>query len=52
MQKEEKAVNINTQYPPDVYRPIKQFAKDDGRSFHNMVIWVLREYIKQRLGKK
>ncbi len=44
----EKDININTRYPADVYTALKQFAREDGRSFHNMVIWILREYIKQR----
>jgi len=46
----EKPTNINTSYPSDVYTAIKQFAQEDERSFHNMVIWILRDYIKRRLG--
>jgi hypothetical protein len=44
----DKEIKINTRYPADVYAALKQFAKEDGRSFHNLVIWILREYIKQR----
>lgn len=47
----EKEVKINTRYPVDVYAAIKQLAQQDSRSFNNMVIWILREYIKQRQGK-
>jgi len=43
-----REIKINTRYPTDVYAALKQFAKEDGRSFHNLVIWILREYIKQR----
>lgn len=43
---------MNTSYPFDVYTAFKQFAQEDGRSFHSMVIWVLREYIKVRTSKK
>ncbi len=44
----DKEIKINTRYPADVYAALKQFANEDGRSFHNLVIWILREYIKQR----
>jgi hypothetical protein len=47
----EKEVKINTRYPADVYAALKQFAQEDSRSFHSMVIWILRAYIKQRQGK-
>jgi len=49
--KREKDTKINTRYPADVYAAIKQFAQADSRSFNGMVIWILREYIKQRQGK-
>jgi len=51
-QEEQKVTNINMRYPSDVLDAIRQFAKDDGRSFHNMVIWILRAYIKHRLEKE
>jgi hypothetical protein len=44
----EKEVKINTRYPNEVYVAIKQFAAEDSRSFNNMVIWILREYIQKR----
>lgn len=47
----EKEIKMNTRYPSPVYTAIKQFAQDDNRSFNGMVIWILREYIKQRTGK-
>jgi hypothetical protein len=47
----EKEVRINMRYPREVYEMIKRFAQEDSRSFHSMVIWILREYIKQRQGK-
>jgi len=47
----DKEIKINTRYPAEVYVALKQFAKEDGRSFHNLVIWILREYIKQRQAK-
>ncbi|MFL5656736.1 MAG: hypothetical protein ACJ8CB_21460 [Ktedonobacteraceae bacterium] len=47
----EQNIKINTRYPTDVYTALKQFAREDGRSFHNLVIWILREYIKQRQAK-
>jgi hypothetical protein len=46
-----KETKINTRYPSDVYAAIKQFAQEDSRSFNGMVIWILREYIKRRMGK-
>lgn len=47
----EKNTNINTRYPADVYAALKRFAQEDQRSFHSMVMWILRLYIKQRQGK-
>jgi len=52
MKEEPKTTAINMRFPQDVLEAIRQFAKEDGRSFHNMVIWILREYIKQRQAKK
>jgi hypothetical protein len=49
--KEQKDTSINTRYPQDVLEVIRQFAQEDSRSFNGMVIWILREYIKQRQGK-
>ena len=49
--KTEKETKMNTRYPADVYAAIKQFAQEDSRSFNNMVIWILRDYINKRLGK-
>lgn len=48
----EKETKINTRYPSDVYAAIKQFAQEDSRSFNNMVIWILREYIQKRREKQ
>ena len=47
----EKDIHMNMRFPADVYAALKQFAQEDGRSFHNMVIWILRDYIKHRFGK-
>ena len=47
----EKTTHMNTRYPADVYAALKRFAQEDGRSFQSMVIWILRAYIKQRMGK-
>ena len=47
----EPETRINMRFPADVYTALKRFAQEDSRSFHGMVIWILREYIKQRLGK-
>jgi hypothetical protein len=52
MQDEQKPTSMNTRYPADVYEAIRQFAQEDSRSFHNMVIWILREYVKHRRGKR
>jgi hypothetical protein len=52
MKNEQKTTRMNTRYPADVYEAIQQFAKEDSRSFHSMVIWILREYVKQRQGKR
>lgn len=49
--KEQKDTPISTRYPQDVLEAIRQFAQEDSRSFNGMVIWILREYIKQRQGK-
>jgi hypothetical protein len=48
MSTEKKDTNINTRYPHDVHEAIKKFAQEDSRSFNNMVIWILREYIQMR----
>jgi hypothetical protein len=50
--KEHKDTAMNTRYPPDVLEAVRQFAQEDSRSFNGMVIWILREYIKQRKGEK
>jgi hypothetical protein len=50
--KTEKETKMNTRYPADVYTAIKRFAQEDSRSFNNMVIWILRDYINKRLGKQ
>ena len=47
----QKTIKINTGYPQDIYEAVKQFAQEDSRSFHSMVIWILRDYIKRRLDK-
>ncbi len=47
----DKEKRINMRYPQEVYEAIKRFAQEDSRSFHSMVIWILREYIKGRQGK-
>jgi hypothetical protein len=51
MQQEQNTININMRYPRDIYEAIKRFAQADGRSFHNMVLWILRDYIQRRQGK-
>jgi hypothetical protein len=48
----EKATNINTRYPADVYAAIKQLAHEESRSFNNMVIWILRDYIQKRKARQ
>jgi hypothetical protein len=50
--KEIKDTGINTRYPPDVLEAIRQFAKEDQRSFNGEVIWILREYIARRKEEK
>jgi len=52
VQQEQPPIKMNTRYPQDVYEAIKRFAQEDGRSFHNMVIWILRDYIRRRQGKE
>lgn len=52
MQQEHTTIKMNTRYPQDVYEALKRFAQEDGRSFHNMVIWILRDYIRLRQGKE
>ena len=47
---QQDTIKINTRYPRDVYEALKRFAQEDGRSFHNMVLWILRDYIKRRQG--
>ena len=47
----DKETKINMRFPSDVYTALKQFAQEDSRSFHSMVIWILRDYIKRRAGK-
>ena len=48
----EKDTNINTRYPADVYAAIKQYAQEESRSFNNMVIWILRDYIQKRQARQ
>lgn len=52
MNTDKRETTINTRYPADVYEAIKQFAQEDSRSFNNMVIWILRQYIQTRKEKQ
>ena len=47
----DKETKMNMRFPSDVYAAIKQFAQEESRSFHSMVMWILRDYIHRRLGK-
>jgi hypothetical protein len=47
---EEKS--IGTRYPLDVLSDIKHLAEQEGRSFNGEVIWILRDYIRQRKGEQ
>lgn len=35
-------------FPRDIWQHLKDFAKEDGRSFNGEVIWILRKYIADR----
>lgn len=37
-------------YPKDLYAKLEEWAKEDNRSVNNLVIYVLREYEKQRMN--
>ena len=39
-------------FPLDLLEAIKQFAKEDARSINSEVVWVLRDYVQRRKGKK
>ncbi len=47
---DEKRVSIR--FPLDVLEAFRQQAKEDNRSINSEVIWVLREYLKQREREK
>lgn len=39
----------NITIPKDLKAKLEQLAKEDGRSFNNLVIKILREYAENRL---
>jgi hypothetical protein len=43
---DEKRVSVR--FPLDVLEAFRQHAKEDNRSLNSEVVWVLREYLKQR----
>jgi hypothetical protein len=41
-------VHINIRFPAEVIAALRQYAKEDGRSLHGEVLWILRDYIRRR----
>jgi hypothetical protein len=41
-------VHINIRFPAEVIAALRQYAREDGRSLHGEVLWILREYIRRR----
>jgi hypothetical protein len=51
MEKKQQEVKSQVRFPPDVLEAIRQFAKEDQRSFNGEVIWILRGYMAKRQEK-
>jgi hypothetical protein len=52
MEQKQQGVKSQVRFPPDVLEAIRQFAKEDQRSFNGEVIWILREYLAWRKAEK
>ena len=48
--------NFTLRLPDDLYKDLKDLAAEESRSLHNMVIYILKTYLKQwkqeRKGKQ
>jgi hypothetical protein len=49
---EKQKQKISILFPVDVLKDIREQAKLDERSFNGEVIWILRDYIRQRKGEQ
>jgi hypothetical protein len=52
MEKKQQGVKSQVRFPPDVLEAIRQFAKEDQRSFNGEIVWILREYASKRKERK
>jgi hypothetical protein len=43
----DKNMRITTTYPKEVVATLKRVAKENNRSFNNIVVHILKEYIKE-----
>ncbi|GLV54295.1 hypothetical protein KDH_11430 [Dictyobacter sp. S3.2.2.5] len=44
----EKEIRFSVRFPPEVLDHIKHVAKEEERSINSEIIWILREYLKER----
>ncbi len=49
---EKQKQKISILFPVDILKDIREQAKRDERSFNGEVIWILRDYIRQRKGEQ
>ena len=43
--------HINIRFPADLIAALRRYAKEDARSLHSEVLWILREYVKRRTNE-
>jgi hypothetical protein len=52
MSEQEKTVNINVRFPPELAAQIKQTAKEEGRSINSEILWAVRDYLARYRRKQ
>ena len=41
-------VHINVRFPVDLIDELRRVAREDGRSLHGEILWILRDYVVRR----
>lgn len=40
--------HINMRFPTDLVEELRRSARENGRSLHGEILWILREYVARR----
>jgi len=41
-------IHINVRFPADLIEELRRSARENGRSLHGEILWILREYAARR----